>query len=205
MDQKMQVLLPNGSPEKPESTLSEIRFIGRGGQGVVSAAQLVAEAAMAEGKYIQAFPEFGAERSGAPISAYARISNEPIEIHCLIREPAITVVIDRSLSQAKSSTIGLKQDGLMLCNYDGSGSELLEKLELRGRAKLFTVKAREIAMSTIGRDIANTPMMGALIKVSKLVELESVESVIAKRFKDKILQSNIIALKQGYEGVLEAL
>jgi len=107
----------------------EVRLHGRGGQGVVSAARLIAEAAILEGKYVQAFPEFGAERSGAPIAAYARLSDEPIEIHSFIYTPDLVVVVDRSMAALKSTVAGLASTGSFICNFvppatsgPGSGS-----------------------------------------------------------------------------------
>lgn len=180
----------------------EIRFIGRGGQGVVSAAQLLAEAAVLEDKYVQAFPEFGAERSGAPISAYARLSKAPIEIHSLIRNPDVIVVVDRSLSTVKSSTSGLNPHGIFLANYEGSIGELRARLGLQEGIRVFSVHAREIALGAIGKDFPNTPILGALVKVSQFVRLDSVQTVLAERFKGKLKEANENALKLGYEGVV---
>ncbi len=107
--------------------MTEVRLHGRGGQGVVSAAQLIADAAVREGKYVQAFPEFGAERSGAPIAAYARLSDGPIEIHSFIRSPDVVIVVDRSMACFKSTTQGLAKNGYFICNFDGTSEELQVK------------------------------------------------------------------------------
>ncbi|HYB75752.1 MAG TPA: 2-oxoacid:acceptor oxidoreductase family protein, partial [Nitrososphaerales archaeon] len=103
--------------------MTEVRLHGRGGQGVVSAAQLIADAAVLEGKFVQAFPEFGAERSGAPIAAYARVNEGPIEIHSFIRNPDVVVIVDRSMAKLTTTTSGLKEKGYFICNYDGSPEE----------------------------------------------------------------------------------
>jgi 2-oxoacid:acceptor oxidoreductase gamma subunit (pyruvate/2-ketoisovalerate family) len=181
----------------------EIRFIGRGGQGVVSAAQLIADASILEDKYVQAFPEFGAERSGAPISAFSLISEEPIDVHCLVTNPTIIVAIDRTLAQIKSSATGLRQGGIYLCNYVGPLNQLFEKLELPKGAKLFSLRATEISLNLLGKDFPNTPMLGALTKVSGLVGIESVEKVLAVKFRGKVLEANLEALRKGYEEVVE--
>lgn len=180
----------------------EIRFIGRGGQGVISAAQLLAEAAVLEGMHVQAFPEFGAERSGAPISAYARLSKSVIEIHSLIRSPGAIVVVDRSLARSKGIASGLARDGVFLCNQDGPLPELRKALDLPVAARLYALPAGEIAMKTLGKDIPNTPMLGALLRITKSVKMETLSSVVARRFKGSLLEKNIAALGEGYERVV---
>lgn len=183
------------------ASMLEVHFIGRGGQGVVSAAQLLAEAAVLEGKYVQAFPEFGAERSGAPISAYARVSQEPIEIHSLIHSPGVIVVVDKSLLRSGWVSSGLTGDGIFLCNYDGPLAGLRPLLGLPERASLFGVPASEISLKTIGKEIPNTPTLGALVKVTEAVSLDSVGAVLARRFKASLQEENMSALRMGYEQV----
>jgi len=180
--------------------MTEVRLHGRGGQGVVSAAQLIADAAVLEGKYVQAFPEFGAERSGAPIAAYARLSDDPIEIHSFIRNPDVVMVVDRSMAYFKSTTQGLASDGYFICNFDGSSEELRSKLELGPSVKIITLDATGIAMKSIGKDYPNTPMLGALLKATGLVDFESLLKVLGERFKGKVLAGNEEALKLGYQG-----
>jgi 2-oxoacid:acceptor oxidoreductase gamma subunit (pyruvate/2-ketoisovalerate family) len=180
--------------------MTEVRLHGRGGQGVVSAAQLIADAAVLEGKYVQAFPEFGAERSGAPIAAYARLSDSPIEIHSFIRNPDVVIVVDKSMALFKSTTQGLAKDGWFICNYDGSSDELRSKLELEPSVKVITLDATGIAMKCLGKDYPNTPMLGALLKATGIVGTESLEKVLGDRFKGKVLEGNQEALKLGYQG-----
>jgi len=180
--------------------MTEVRLHGRGGQGVVSAAQLIADAAVLEGKYVQAFPEFGAERSGAPIAAYARLSDGPIEIHSFIRNPDVVMVVDKSMALFKSTTQGLAKDGWFICNYDGSPDELRSKLELQPSVKVVTLDATGIAMKCLGKDYPNTPMLGALLKATGIVDTESLEKVLGDRFKGKVLEGNQEALKLGYDG-----
>ena len=180
--------------------MKEVRLHGRGGQGVVSAAQLLADAAVLEGKYVQAFPEFGAERSGAPIAAYARLSDGPIEIHSFIREPDVVLVVDRSMASFKSTTQGLAKDGCFICNFEGAPEELRSTLGLEPSVNVVTLDATGIAMKTIGKDYPNTPMLGALLHATHLVDVESLETVLAGRFKGKVLAGNQEALRLGYQG-----
>ena len=180
--------------------MTEVRLHGRGGQGVVSAAQLIADAAVLEGKYVQAFPEFGAERSGAPIAAYARLSDDPIEIHSLIRNPDVVMVVDKSMAYVKSNTQGLSSNGCFICNFDGAPGELRSKLGLGPSVRVIALDATGIAMKSIGKDYPNTPMLGALLKATGIVSFESLEKVLGERFKGKILAGNEEALKLGYKG-----
>ena len=180
--------------------LTEVRLHGRGGQGVVSAAQLIADAAVLEGKYVQAFPEFGAERSGAPIAAYARLSDGPIEIHSFIRNPDVVMVVDRSMALFKNTTQGLAKNGCFICNFDGFPDELRSKLNLDPSVKVVTLDATSMAIKAIGKDYPNTPMLGALLKATGLVSFESLEKVLGVRFKGKVLAGNQEALKLGFQG-----
>ncbi len=167
---------------------------------MVSAAQLLADAAVLEGKYVQAFPEFGAERSGAPIAAYARLSDGPIEIHSFIRNPDVVMVCDRSMAFFKSTTQGLVKGGWFICNFDGTPEELRAELGLDPSVKVVTLDATGIAVKAIGKDYPNTPMLGALLKATGIVEFKSLVKVLGERFKGKVLAGNQEALKLGYEG-----
>ena len=198
-----------GGPPGVQSTLQrgeerslEIRFIGRGGQGVISAAQLLAEAAVLEGRYVQAFPDFGAERSGAPISAYARLSDQKIEIHSLIHSPGVIAVVDASLSHTRGVASGLARGGALLCNHLGTLTELRALQGLPDGVRLYALPASEISLRALGKDIPNTPMLGAVVRVTGAVRMESVRSVLAKRFKGDLMEKNADALAKGYEGVV---
>ena len=183
---------------------TEVRLHGRGGQGVVSAAQLIADAAVLEGKYVQAFPEFGAERSGAPIAAYVRVSEEPIEIHSSIKNPGVVVVIDRSMALFKNTTSGLAHDGYFVSNFDRAPDELRNKLGLDSSVKVLALDATGIAMKSLGKDIPNTPMLGALIRATELVRFDSIAKVLNQRFKGAVQAGNAAALKLGYDEVKSA-
>jgi len=179
--------------------ITEVRLHGRGGQGVVSAAQLIADAAVLEGKYVQAFPEFGAERSGAPIAAYARVSDGPIEIHSFIRSPDVVVVVDRSMARVGSTASGLRNDGYFVCNFDGSPQTLRSQLNLGISVNVSALDATGIALKCIGKDFPNTPMLGGLLKATGLVGFESMVSVMNERFKGTVRTANQEALKMGFE------
>ncbi len=165
---------------------------------MVSAGRILAEAAMIKGLYIQAMPEFGAERAGAPIAAYTRLSDEPIEIHSFIYEPDIVLVIDRTLAVNPMVKEGLKRDGILIANFPGAPKDLRGKLGLPAETKVVAVDASQIALETIGRDIPNTPILGAFARVCEYVDLESIEKALAGRFKGEVLEKNKEALKAGY-------
>ncbi|MBU7022694.1 MAG: 2-oxoacid:acceptor oxidoreductase family protein [Theionarchaea archaeon] len=181
----------------------EVRWHGRGGQGVVTASELLAGAALAEGKYLQAFPEFGPERMGAPIRAFTRISDGPIEIHSHVYTPDVVVVLDPTLLESPVITEGLSDEGKLIANFPGTPDEVRKKTKFMGR--IYTVDATRIAMETIGRPIANTCCVGALVKVTELVGLEQVESQIRKMLEFKIgkkgTDANIEALRRAYDEV----
>jgi len=186
------------------TVLLEIRWHGRAGQGVKTAAYLLAEAAMDTGKYIQAFPEYGAERSGAPIAAFTRIGDEPIRIHYGIRTPDVVVVVDESLIGAMDVTSGLKDNGILLVNTNQSPEIYRAKLP-SFHGKIATVDATQIALDCIGRPIPNIPIMGALIRVSGIVSLEDLEPRLrhkfSAKFSEQVVEGNVKALKRGYEEV----
>lgn len=181
----------------------EVRWHGRGGQGVVTVSDLLARAAVLEGKYAQHFPEFGPERSGAPVKAYTRISDKPIELHSGIYSPDIIVVIDPGMSRdAKTLSEGLKEGGKIILNYKGAGKELLEWAGSRG-FELYAVDAGGISSEEIGRPIFNIPMLGALLKVTGLCSPSTVENVMSRRFTGEVLEANVKILRKAYQEVRE--
>lgn len=185
--------------------LIEVRWHGRGGQGAVTASNLLAEAALEDGKYFQAFPEFGAERSGAPITAYTRISPAPIHQHSQVTEPDAVVVLDPTLIGAVDFLQGLKQDGVLAVNTSLSPGELRERLGLKD-SRVYTLDATRLALDTIGRNIPNTPMMGALLRALPLVSRESVLHNLKTRMGrlgEKTLAANIQAFERGYRETRE--
>lgn len=178
----------------------EIVFHGRGGQGAKSAAQMLAEAAAEQGKYIQAFPEFGPERRGAPVKAYARISNNPIKIHGPITNPDVAIVLDESLLYSVDVAAGLEK-GILIVNSSKKPEDIRKKIKFRG--KIFTANASQIAIDLIGKDITNTPMLGALIKATEIVPLEAiikrVEETFLKKIGEKATKANVDMIKRAYE------
>jgi len=187
--------------------LLEVRWHGRGGQGAKTAALLLAEAASDAGKYIQAFPEYGPERMGAPVQAFTRISAEPITMHCHITNPKIVVILDPSLiGGAVDVTAGVPEDGIYVINTAASPQEMRQKLGITS-GKVFTVDANQIAMETIGRPIPNTPMLGALVKVTGILEIESLledtRARLSKKFsgRPEIIEGNLNAIKKAYQEV----
>lgn len=186
--------------------LLEIRWHGRGGQGAKTAAQLLAEAASSVGKYIQGFPEYGPERMGAPVLAFTRISDEPIDVHCHVTEPQIVVVLDPTLLAKGDVTQGVPEDGIILINTDKSPAEMRQAMKLSGR-KIYTVNASRIAEETIGRPIPNTPLMGALIKITGIMSLdallEDTQKKLEKKFagRPEVVEGNLKAVRRAYEEV----
>lgn len=184
--------------------LVEIRWHARAGQGAKSAAYLLAESALGAGKYIQAFPEYGPERMGAPMKAYTRISSKPIRIHSQITNPDIIVVLDPSLLKIKDTLDGWKETSVLIVNTNKSPKEIRESLGLKG-GRVYTLDATRIALDTIGRNIPNTPLLGALIRImgSPTLDevLEELRHKFSGRFSEKVVQGNIEAVRRAYEEV----
>jgi len=176
----------------------EIRWHGRGGQGAVTSVDMLAQAAIGEGKYAQGFPSFGPERKGAPVAAFNRVDDKQIKVRSHIYNPDVVVVLDASLVSLVNVTEGLKEDGILVVNTTKSPEELRKETNFKGT--IATVDAKRIAWDELGVPITNTTMLGALIKVGKIVELDSVRDPLEHRF-GRIAQKNIAALKRAYEEV----
>jgi pyruvate ferredoxin oxidoreductase gamma subunit len=197
------VATKQSSPETGHD-LTEIRWHGRGGQGAVTAAKMVAELALGQGKYFQAFPEYGPERSGAPIVAFTRVSDEPIQVYSGIEHPQIVVVLDPSLLSIVDVTHGAPDDCVVLVNSEMSPAELREHYGLKG-FRYFTIAATRIAVETIRRPIPNTPMVGALTRITGLFPIDQVVAFLredfGKKFPPKVVEGNIAAITRSYEEV----
>ncbi len=184
----------------------EVRWHGRGGQGAKTAALLFGEAAMETGKYIQAFPEYGPERTGAPMQSFNRLSDEPIRIHSGVRNPDVVIVLDPSLLDVTDVTKGLVKGGYVIVNTQESPEEIKKKLG-RDDIKVATVDATGIAMKHIGRNVPNTPMLGAMLKVTGILDFNKTLQVIEKKFskkfrgREEIVRGNIESIKKAYEEV----
>lgn len=177
----------------------EMRFHGRGGQGAVTSAELVAVAAIDTGKYATAFPSFGPERRGAPVTAFARVAEEPIRVRAKIYKPDVVIVLDPSLMDIANPTDGIKEDGTLIVNSIETEDELRSKLSYKG--KLAIVDASTIAREVIGLPITNTTMVGALVKATGLVTVDSLEKPFERRF-GKVAARNIQAMKRAWEETL---
>ena len=190
--------------------LIEIRWHGRGGQGAKTASLLLADAAFNTGKYIQGFPEYGPERMGAPITAYNRISDNPIRIHSNIYEPDYVVVVDDTLLESVDVTAGLKESGAIVINTTKDIAEL-NKLLNGYKGKIYTIDARKVSMETLGRYFPNTPMLAAIVKVSSIMKDEEFLSDMEGSFKHKfakkpeVIEGNMKALRMALQEIKLAM
>ncbi len=186
------------------ANIFEIRWHGRAGQGAKSASQMLAEAALDMGKYVQAFPEYGAERTGAPMKAFNRISDEPILLHSSVETPHLVVVIDDTLLGNPDILAGTTEETILIVNTVKTPEWVRQKSGFKG--KVCVVKATDIALEELGRGTPNTVMLGAIAKVTGVIELKYVEDKIRdmflKKFGEQIVQKNIKALHRGYEEVI---
>ena len=188
------------------SNMIEIRWHGRGGQGAKTASLLLADAAFNTGKYIQGFPEYGPERMGAPITAYNRISDEPITIHSNIYYPDYVVVVDDTLLESVDVTSGLKEDGAILINTTKPADVL--KKELKGyKGDVYTLDARKISLETLGRYFPNTPMLAGIVKISGIMTDEELIKDMKGSFQHKfakkpeVIDGNMKALEMALKEV----
>jgi pyruvate ferredoxin oxidoreductase gamma subunit len=184
--------------------LTEIRWHARAGQGAVTAAKLVAETALELDRYMQAMPEYGPERMGAPIQAFTRISETPIEIHNNIEFPNVVVVLDESLLPIVDVASGLREDGVIIVNTCSPPAAVREALGI-AHGTVATVDASGISLATLKRDMPNTPMIGALAKVTGLFTLDQVIShltkTFGKKFAQEVIDANVAAVTRAYEEV----
>jgi len=186
------------------SELIEVRWHGRGGQGAKTAALLLAEAAIEEGMYGQGFPDYGPERTGAPMRGFTRISDEPIRVHCAVENPKIVMVLDQTLLDAVDVVEGMPEDGTLIVNTPQSADEIRKKLNLQGRT-LYTLNASQIAQETIGRPIPNTVMLGAFVSATGLLPIDrlvaGIEKKFTKKFAKQMVDNNVKAIRRAYEEV----
>ncbi|OGW16434.1 MAG: pyruvate synthase [Nitrospinae bacterium RIFCSPLOWO2_12_FULL_45_22] len=184
----------------------EFRWHGRGGQGTVTAAKLLAETMLGNGKYVQAFPEYGPERMGAPVKAYNRISDHLLTIHCQVTHPKVVIVVDPTLIGVVDILEGVPEDGIVIINTPKSADEMRKRLKA-GRRKVYTVDATKISIETLGRPMPNTPMLGALARATNEVGidalLEQVRKNFSKKFNPKVIEANIKGIERAYQEVQE--
>ncbi len=180
------------------------RFHGRGGQGVVTAAELLASAAFSEGRHAQAFPSFGSERMGAPVMSFCRIDDKPIRTHEPVTDPDALLIQDVTLLHQADLFAGLKADGYMLLNSPrGFGDLGLAGFSVRYRAdRLLTVPAASLAMTHLGRPLPGAPLLGGLAALTGVVSLDAVLAAIAERFAGKVAAGNAAAARAAFEFVV---
>ncbi len=187
--------------------MTEIRWHGRGGQGAKTVALLVADAALSVGKEVQAFPEYGPERMGAPVKSFNRISDEPIRIHCSIEHPSVVLVLDETLCDSVNVLDGVPDNGTIIINTERPAAEYKQKLGFKGR--VFAVNASGIAVKNIGMNKPNTPMLGALVKATGVLDfdkmIEDTTQKLKKKFasKPEVIEGNVRAIRDAYEEVKE--
>lgn len=173
----------------------EVRFHGRGGQGAVTSAELVALAAIEEGKFAQGFPSFGPERRGAPVVAFARVDEKPIRLRSKVYQPDVAVVLDPSLLKILDPSQGLKPGGLLIINTNRTIDQI--RSEFGYKVRLAAVDADLIAREELGLPITNTTMLGALVRGTGIVQLDSLVSPLKARF-GRVAERNEKALRRAY-------
>jgi len=185
----------------------QVRIHGRGGQGVVTAAEMLSIAAFDEGRHAQAFPSFGSERTGAPVVAFCRIADREIRLREPIMAPDALIIQDPTLLHQVDVFAGLKLDGYILINTSKSFEELGLADLVRGRppGRLCTVPATEIALRHVGRPVPNVPLLGGFAAVSGVLRLESVIKAINDRFSGKVAAGNVAAATEAYDTVHKAM
>ncbi len=180
----------------------EIRWHGRGGQGAVTASKVFADSALATGKQIQAFPEYGSERQGAPIKAFTRISDEPITIHSQVTNPDIVLLLDPTLLGVVDITEGLSDEGLLIVNTSMSADDVRKKINTTVK-KLYTIDATSIALKHLGKNIPNTPMIGALVGATGMLDInlvaEDFREKFKKKFREDVVEGNVNAILDAYK------
>lgn len=175
--------------------ITEFRWHGRGGQGVVTSNQMLGKAALAEGNYIQAFPEFGPERTGAPVRAFLRISKDPIQVYAQVYRPDVVVCIDPTLLDVVNPAEGLKEDGTLVVNSEKDPAEIRKKFGFN-TGKVVTVDATKIAMEVMGRPFYNMPTMAAAVKATGVVDVETVIKEVQERYPGKVGDLNKVAIER---------
>ncbi len=178
--------------------ITEFRWHGRGGQGVVTSNQMLGKAALAEGNYIQAFPEFGPERTGAPVRAFLRISKEPIQIYAQVYAPDVVVCIDPTLLEVVNPAEGLQTEGTLVINTEEEPKSIRDRFGFT-TGTVVTVDASTIAMEVMGRPFYNMPTMAAAVKATGVVDIDTVIGEVLERYPGKIGELNKVAIERACE------
>ncbi len=183
--------------------LFEIRIHSRGGQGAKTIGQILAEAGIEDGKFVEAFAEYGPERTGAPMQVFVRISSEPIRIHSNIKTPDIVILADPTLLGIVDITSGLKKNGVLLVNSFKSETDVRKMLDCE--QKIYTLNATKIAVDVLGKDFSGIVLMGALNKITGIVSNAALEEELTEIFARKkgkeVAEKNILAFRKGYDAV----
>ncbi|MDR1650356.1 MAG: 2-oxoacid:acceptor oxidoreductase family protein [Synergistaceae bacterium] len=180
----------------------EVRWHGRGGQGAKSASAVLAEVLFEGGKYVQAFPEYGAERQGAPIRAYNRVSSRPIRRRCSVQNPDVVVVVDPTMVESANPCEGCRDDAVYLVNSPDNAEALRERMGLPESARLLAVDATKITLEELGQNRPNSPLLGALSHVFADVTAEAFADHFASKMKNlspKLIEANRRAIMRGRE------
>jgi len=185
----------------------EIRWHGRGGQGTVTAAKVLADACLSSGGYVQAFPEYGPERAGAPIRAFNRISDKAIRMYGPVLHPKVVSIADATLIDAVNVTEGAPDDAIYIVNTSKDPKTVRRSLSARDRQKVYAVDATKIAMDCFGRPMPNSSMLGAICRATAVVGmdvlLDNVEKSFGKKFARTVIDGNLDATRRGFEEAKE--
>jgi len=184
------------------SQMLEIRWHGRAGQGVVTAGELLGESAMHEGKYFQSFPEYGAERMGAPIKSYTRIADEPVEYHCPIVEPDVVIVVNPNLLTVVDVTEGLKAEGVLIVNTPLTPDAIRKLLKFE-HGTVWCIDASKIAMEELKRDIPSTMMLSVVAKATGAIHvdatIELTREKLSGKLRPEVVEANVRALQRCFD------
>ncbi len=188
------------------SKVFEITWYGRGGLGAKTGAILLADAAIAADKYVQAFPEYGPERQGAPLKVYNRISDDPIRLHTAVTEPNFIIVIDPSLLENINFEDELKEDGMILVNTDKNVDEIKKRMKTgKKNFKIYALDATAISMKHLGKNIPNIAILGGFAKITGLIRLDEIKkhlhAKLITKYGEDIIKKNVLALESAYEEV----
>lgn len=192
---------------KYHKEIFEVIFHARGGQGAKTAAEIIAQAALQEGKYVQSFPSFGPERSGAPTKTYVRVSDKPIRTHEPVVDPDVVVVVDETLLDSVMVTGNLDKNEALIVNTQETDMKIKEKVSEKGRydGKIYPVDANGISMEIVGQPRPNTVVLGKLVQITEVVKLETLISEFRKIFEAKIgkeaTNKNIAAIEKAYDTI----
>lgn len=182
----------------------QVRFHGRGGQGVVTAADMLATAAFIDGYYAQSFPSFGSERMGAPVVAYCRIDDQEIRTREPVAEPNVILIQDATLLHQSDVLLGLAKESYALVNTTKSPVELESVFTEIDRSRIFAIPATDLALRHVKRAVPNVPLLGALCAVADAISLRSLEAAIKERFANEVAEGNVSAAREAYRLVKES-